>query len=86
MALVIRRKRKVNECDGGGACGGAFNGAGSVTGMGNPVMPSMAATTAAEQSSPDCMGSGDLPTTLGGMNTQAGPVKKKKLRIRKSRH
>lgn len=90
MALLIRKhKKKINECDGGAVAGGVgapFSTLGNTGGVGNVVMPGMAATTAAEQAGTGCMGSGDVPMGAGGMNFQAGvrkPKKRKILKIRK---
>jgi hypothetical protein len=46
MSIKVRRKvQRLKECDAGG--------------VGNPYPPGIAATTAAEQSSASCIGSGD---------------------------
>ena len=44
MSVLVRRKKRITECDGG---------------MGNPTPASSAAMTAVDQSSAECIGSGD---------------------------
>ena len=64
MTVLVKRKKKViKECDAGA--------------MGNPCPPSQAATTAAEQSSNSCIGSGDL------FGCSAKMAVKSKIRVRK---
>ena len=64
MAVLVKRKKKaIKECDAGA--------------MGNPCPPGQAATTAAEQSSNSCIGSGDI---FGG---SAKIAVKSKIKVRK---
>lgn len=69
------KKNSIFECDGSGACGNVTT-LNSVSGIGNPVPAQSAAMTWAEQSSPDCIGSGDL---FGKKtNTKSKPKKRHK--------
>ena len=61
--MVKRKKKVIKECDAGT--------------MGNPCPPGQAATTAVEQSSNSCIGSGD---TFGG---SAKMAVKSKITVRK---
>lgn len=64
MSIKVRRKvQKLKECEAGG--------------VGNPCPPGMAATTAAEQSSNSCIGSGD---NFGG---NAKIATQSKIKVRK---
>ena len=64
MTVLVKRKKKViKECDAGA--------------MGNPCPPGQAATTAAEQSSNSCIGSGD------SFGYSAKMAVKSKIRVRK---
>lgn len=64
MSIKVRRKvQKLKECEAGG--------------VGNPCPPGMAATTAAEQSSNSCIGSGD---NFGGTAKNAT---QSKIKVRK---
>ena len=78
------RRKKVDECD-GGVCMPVQTLSNTV-GVGNAVPASMAAQTAADQCSPDCIGSGDnFGNIIGNVNTQAKPQRKKRkvYRVRK---
>ena len=62
MSVTVRRKKVIKECDGGSCTGGVsapFNTLNNTGGVGNPQPAQMAAMTAAEQSSPAAIGSGD---------------------------
>ena len=61
MSVTVRRKKVIKECDGGctGGVSAPFNTLNNTGGVGNPVPAQMAAMTAAEQSSPASIGSGD---------------------------
>ena len=64
MAVLVKRKKKViKECDAGA--------------MGNACPPAQAATTAAEQSSNSCIGSGDTFGSSAKMAVQS------KIKVRK---
>lgn len=72
---------KVVECD-----GGCMTTLSDVNGVGNPVPAQMSATTAVDQSSPDCIGSGDKFGSSFPIASQAPIRKKRKVRfIRKNK-
>ena len=63
MSVLVRRKKRITECDGG---------------MGNPTPASSAAMTAVDQSSAECIGSGDAFGFNMPMSTKSEAVKIKK--------
>ena len=86
MSVTVRRKKKLEECDGGctGGVSAPFNTLMNTGGIGNPQPAQMAAMTAAEQSSPAAIGSGD---NFGNIISKkpATQAKAHKFKIRKKK-
>lgn len=78
MAVKLRRKKMIEECD-GGAGGASFpmQTVCNTGGVGNAVPAQMAAMTAADQCNPTAIGSGDLFGVSSKMNTQSTHPKKR---------
>lgn len=72
MVRKFKPRKRIDECE------GFSNAATNIGGMGNVVFPGVAPSDAVGQCSPENLGSGDVPTVIGKMNKQAGPVTEKK--------
>lgn len=84
MAVKLRRKKILRECD--GCVSGPMQTVFNTGGIGNAVPGQIASMTGADQCSQMAIGSGDLFGTVGKMNTQTSASKKKRRKVKFRKH
>lgn len=75
------KRKSINECDGGCVGAGTMANLSNTGGVGNPVPAQISASSAADQTSSACLGSGDK----FGCANDLSFVKKKKYKVKSKR-